>query len=46
MEMQIRNRIADIVIISKDRDYVWLNIDEQTFSRKYRERYDKRINSL
>lgn len=46
MEMQIRNRIADIVIISKDRDYVWLNTDDLISSREYRERYDKRINSL
>ena len=31
MEMQIGNRIADITIISKDGDYVQLNIDGQTF---------------
>lgn len=46
MKMQIGNRIADITIISKDENYVWLNINEQTFSREYREIYDKRINSL
>lgn len=46
MEMQIRKHIADIVIISKDGDYVWLNTDELISSREYRERYDKRINSL
>lgn len=46
MEMQIENHIADIIIISKDGNYVWINTDELAFSREYRESYNKRLNPL